>query len=93
MPSRPRNTYVKGDHLVTTDSGDVELASQTATEKYGRRAGMLVHKDDLDEPGRFDIKQRYRTEKPVRPITGEPEKIWRVYDQDGNAVSGGPADV
>lgn len=93
MPNRPRNTFVPGDHLVATDSGDVELASQTATEKYGRRKGMLVHKDDLDEPGRFDLEQRFRRERQVKPTTGEPKKIWVVWDQDGNVVPGGPADV
>lgn len=87
MPNRPLNTIKLGDHLVTTADGDVCYASETAVERYGPRAGLLVHRDDLDEPGRSDLPQQHiRRERAVRPVTGPPVKRWTVRDQNGNPV-------
>lgn len=86
MPNRPLNTTKLGDHLVCTDDGDVCYASETAVERYGPRKGLLVHRDDLDEPGRFDLPQHYRTERAVKPVRATLKKTWTVRDQDGNDV-------
>lgn len=89
---RPLNTYRRGDHLVSTCDGDVILASEARKEKWGPRKGHWVHMDDLDEPGKDDLKHTYRSERSVKPTTGDVSKNWVVYDQDGNVVPGGPAD-
>jgi hypothetical protein len=91
--TRPRNVYRKGDHLVTTADGDVIYASQAAIERYGPRKGLLVDRRDLDDPGRADLPQRFRSERQVEPVTGPPVPVWRVYDENGDVVPGGPADT
>lgn len=91
---RVRNRYKPGDHLVTTSSGSVEYASETTLGKHGAQKGHVVLTKDLDEPGRNSGLQaaRHRTERNIKPITGEPTKIWRARDENGDIVSGGPFD-
>lgn len=77
---------------MVTGDGDTVYAGDTAREQYGPRKGMLVHVDDLDEPGRFDLDQHYRNErKPEETSTGLTQ-VWRVTDGEGNPVEGGPLD-
>jgi hypothetical protein len=62
------------------------LASETTTERYGKRKGLLVHRDDLDDPGRFDLPQRFRSEKPVSPVTDSDTHTKQRYDAFGDPL-------
>ncbi len=90
--SRPLNHVRPNDHLVATDDGSTIWASDARFEQFGPRKGALVHVDDLDEPGRLDLPQHYRSEQAVSPVA-EASFTWEVYDGNGDIVTGGPADV
>lgn len=94
MPRISRqHRFRPGDHLVTDASGDERFASECEVERIGPRKGLLVHRGDLDSPGVNELPQRYRKERTPKPQTGPGRRTNRVYDEDGVAVPGGPADV
>ena len=75
--------YRRGDHLVTTGDGDVIYASQSAVERYGVRRGLLVHRDDLEQPGKSDLPQFIRTPGKVEPVTDQDTKTRQTYNSSG----------
>jgi len=85
--SRPLNRIRPGDHLVVDLYGTERYASEVMRGRYGAQRGAVVHPDDLDEPGRFDLNTKPRQERPLPwPVTGQQRQLWRVRDKDGNPI-------
>ena len=87
MRDRPKNSIRLGDSLVVTADGDICYGSEVAVEKYGARKGLLVHRDDLEQPGYDDIPHHYRKDRVVKPTSGGHLKRWTVRDENGDDVA------
>lgn len=77
-----------GVSLVTDAHGDVRYSDEVAVGQYGKQKGQLIPIDELDEPGRHDLKQPGPggPQEPPGPRTGEPRQVWRLYDENGDPV-------
>jgi len=85
--TRPLNRIRLGDHLVVDAYGTERYASEVVRGKYGSQKGAVIHPDDLDEPGRFDLQRERRQEKQLPwPVTGKQRQTWVRLDKDGNPV-------
>lgn len=82
-----RRTNRPGYYLVEDAYGDVRWNDEVVEGRYGNQRGHLVTPQDLDGPGRNDVRTRNRADKnqPGRR-TGKPRQNWRYRDEDGNLV-------